>query len=167
MKEVDMSQAMKEGMRRLASGVCVVTATDVNGDPCAMTATSVTSLSDTPASLLVCVNKDTRLYEAMQQEGSVFCINLLNSSHEEISNRCAFGDPGKARFELGDWDFATPAAHLQSALACFVCRRDRLIDYGTHGILIGQINKVLVNEAENGEAVIDPLIYLNGGYYSL
>ena len=167
MKQVEVSQAMKEGMRRLASGVCVVTATDINGDPCAMTATSVTSLSDSPSSLLVCVNQDTRLYEAMQQQGSMFCINLLGSSHEEISNRCAFGDPGKARFEVGDWNFSSPAAYLESALACFFCSRDQLIDYGTHGILIGQIDKVLINEADEGEAVIDPLIYLNGGYYSL
>jgi flavin reductase (DIM6/NTAB) family NADH-FMN oxidoreductase RutF len=167
MKVVDIGQAMKEGMRRLASGVCVITASDANGEPCAMTATSVTSVSDSPASLLVCINEDTRVYEALQLPNSKFCINLLSAEHEEISNRCAFGDSGLSRFELGDWNMSATEPYLESALACFMCTRDEMIDYGTHGILIGRIDRVLVNETEGDIEKINPLVYLNGNYHTL
>ena len=96
MKSVEMGVAMKEGMRRLASGVSVITSVDAQGNPYAMTATSITSVSDSPASLLVCINKSTRMFEAIA-EGGQFCVNLLNHDQEAISNRCAITVRGAGR----------------------------------------------------------------------
>lgn len=162
MKSVEFDLAMREGMRRLASGVCVVTAKGKDGSPYAMTATSVTSLSDSPPSLLVCINKSARMFEAIDQ-GSDFCINLLAYGQDEISNRCASGDQGVARFDVGAWSMDKPLPYLSDGLAAFFCRQDRAIDYGTHRIVIGNIEEVLVNDDDS----INPLLYLNGGYHKL
>ncbi len=162
MKSVEMSVAMKEGMRRLASGVSVITSVDLKGNPYAMTATSVTSVSDSPASLLVCINKSTRMFEAIA-EGGQFCVNLLSHDQESISNRCASGDQGAGRFELGAWSSARSLPYLDGALAAFFCRQDQCIDYGTHRIVIGEIEEVLVADSDE----INPLVYLNGGYGKL
>ena len=159
MKSVDMGLAMKEGMRRLASGVSVVTAKDRDGNPFAMTATSVTSVSDSPASLLVCINKGTRMFEAVDQ-GSNFCVNLLDRGQEDISNRCASGDQGLDRFATGDWKEESGLKYLEGSLASFFCSQAQSHDFGTHRIVIGEITKVLIADDE----AIEPLVYLNGGY---
>ncbi|NIB41140.1 flavin reductase family protein [Pseudomaricurvus alkylphenolicus] len=162
MKNVDLAQAMREGMRRLASGVCVLSTRDTQQHPLAMTATSVTSVSDEPASLLVCVNKSARIHQAIT-EGADFCINLLHQSQQEVSNRCAGGDQGESRFEVGNWVLDEGLPYLSDGLAAFFCQQDKLVPYGTHTIVIGTINRVLVSEND----VIDPLMYLNGGYQLL
>lgn len=160
MTKQDAGQAMKEGMRRLASGVCVIASRNEAGEPCAMTATSVTSVSDTPASLLVCVNHDTQTYKFLTGTSEAsFSVNLLAIEQEDISNRCASGDPGPSRFDTGDWDMEAPVPVLNSGLASFLCYADKIIDYGTHGIVIARIEDVVVNNRN-----IDPLLYLDGGY---
>ncbi len=150
---------MKEGMRRLASGVCVITAKDTADNPYAMTATSVTSVSDQPASLLVCINNNTRMYKAIE-DGGDFCVNLLNHDQEEISNRCASGDQGSDRFQSGQWSALRELPYLDGGLAAFFCRQVQSVDFGTHRIVIGEIQEVLVAQDE----AINPLIYLNGEY---
>lgn len=159
MKTVEQAIAMKEGMRRLASGVSVIAAKDVAGNPYAMTATSVTSVSDSPASLLVCVNKDARMFEAIA-EGGCFSVSLLRQNQSEVSNRCASGDQGISRFEVGDWSEHNALPYLSGGLATFFCRQDKAVDYGTHRIVIGVIDEVMADI----EGAIDPLVYLNGGY---
>ncbi len=159
MKSVEMGDAMKEGMRRLASGVCVVSSRDSNGEIHAMTATSVTSVSDSPASLLVCVNKATRMYTALEQ-GADFCVNLLRRDQEAVSNRCSSGDQNDDRFDEGAWLRDQPVPYLDDALGVFFCRQAQAMEFGTHRIVVGEITGVMVAEGE----VIDPLVYLNGSY---
>ena len=55
-----LAQSLKLGMRRLASSVCIVTAANEQSEAQTMTVSSVTSVSAEPASLLVCVNRDSR-----------------------------------------------------------------------------------------------------------
>lgn len=160
MTQLEPGQAMKEGMRRLASGVSIVASRNASGEPCAMTATSVTSVSDSPASLLVCVHNDTQTYQILTASSQApFSVNLLAADQDDISNRCASGDPGPSRFDVGDWDLNAPVPLLNSGLASFECRVDKVIDYGTHGIVIGVIENVVINDRD-----IDPLVYLNGAY---
>jgi flavin reductase (DIM6/NTAB) family NADH-FMN oxidoreductase RutF len=161
MKQVELGEAMKEGMRRLASGVSVISCFDDDNQPCAMTATSITSLSDSPASLLVCINQQTLMYEALKgQSDKTFGVNLLAANHEDVSNTCAFGDQGASRMSVGQWNTNSEVPTLEDGLATFICQVDEWVDYGTHGIVIGRIDKVLVND----ERDIEPLLYLNGGY---
>lgn len=162
MQLVDPAAAMREGMRRLASGVCVVSSSDAEQNPFAMTATSVTSVSDAPASLLVCVNSSASIQQAINARGR-FCINLLHRGQEEISNVCSRDAEGASRLRVGNWDTSGELPFLRDCLAAFFCRTDHSMDYGTHRIFIGQIEAVQID----AEADIDPLVYLNGSYRSL
>lgn len=161
MQEIELGQAMKEGMRRLASGVAVIAARGADGYRTAMTATSVTSVSDKPASLLVCVNRATSLHTVLEK-GADFSVNVLASAQQDISNHCSRGDQGENRFSVGDWQASgeqeTP--YLNGSLVTFICRQSKTVTHGTHDIVIGEIERVLIAEA--GE--VDPLVYLNGGY---
>lgn len=152
---------MKRGMRRLPSGVSVISAKNDNGERFAMTASSVTSVSDAPASLLVCVNCDASLCDVLLQ-GAIFAVNVLGHNQQAVSIHCSVGAKGEARFEVGEWseDEGTPI--LADAEAAFICKVDKVVRYGTHHIVIGLIEHVLVSTDDP-----DPLVYHNGVYRHL
>ena len=125
-----------------------------------MTASSVTSVSDQPASLLACINRNARITPALTL-GQKFAINILSKNHQDISTLCATGDQGSKRF--GRWLLApdqTP--YLEDAEAVFECEVDLVQPYGTHNIVVGRI--IAVRVADSGPA---PLIYLDGNYRNL
>jgi flavin reductase (DIM6/NTAB) family NADH-FMN oxidoreductase RutF len=158
----NLAQAMRIGMRRLPSGVCVVSAQAQDGRRFAMTASSVTSVSDRPPSLLVCVNQQARICPILIP-GQRFAINILGRDHQAISVLCATGDQGEKRFNLGNWLLAPDATpYLQDAEAVFECEVDVVQPYGTHHIVVGRI--IAVRVASSGPA---PLIYLDGSYRNL
>ena len=162
MKVMQAGEAMRDGMRRLASGVSVLSTRDSDGRRYAMTASSVTSVSDNPASLLVCINQATSIHQALQC-GGPFCVNLLSRDQEAVSVRCASGDQGESRFEVGQWqdEPGSGVPYLLGAQAVFTCTQDQRYAYGTHDIVIGRITSVLVSDGP-----VDPLIYLDGRYLS-
>ena len=156
-------EAMKAGMRRLASGVTVITTLDDEGNRHAMTATSVTSLSDSPASLLICVNKSSSLFPVLKA-GAKFCVNVLSAGMDDISGHCAGKEKGEGRFTLGQWEaheeYKLP--YLKDAQAAFFCENDKIDEYGTHLICIGKIVEV-----KTASDTLEPLVFLNGKYHSL
>ena len=148
---------LRLGLRRLAKAVVVVTSRK-NGLRAAMAATAVSELSMAPPSLLICVNRNASLYP-MLATGANFCVNILHAGHSDISAACGGKAKGEARFDLGQWGSGPGGMpYLTDAQASFFCRNDRSIDYGTHGIMIGEVVEVFV------EGEVDPLIYVDGGY---
>ena len=160
---MSLAESLRVGMRRLASGVCVIT-TEVDGRRYAMTASSVTSLSDSPASLLVCVNK-TAAIQPYLKKYQPFAVNILGAGHESISNKCAQREAGDERFSIGLWerDEATQLPCLKDAQAVFLCEVDNDgYEYGTHQIVIGKLTRVMLPDIQ-----LDPLIYVDGAYSRL
>jgi flavin reductase (NADH) len=157
-----MKDALRLGMRRLAAGVCVIS-TKVDGQNFAMTASSVTSVSDEPASLLVCINKDTSMQPVLIM-GQVFVVNVLSQTQQNVSNICASRGDADERFSVGDWQQGhNDTPYLADAQASFFCRVDNdQYLYGTHQIVIGRLEKVMVSDEE-----VDPLIYINGAYAAI
>lgn len=155
----DLGLAMKMGMRRLVSGVSILTTQSNSGSDYAMTVSSVTSVSDAPPSLLVCIHQSTRIAPVITP-GALFAINVLNQVHSPVSTVCSTGDQGEHRFDFGNWIRRPGAApHLADAEAVFKCEVDVLYPYGTHNIVIGKIQEVLLSSAEP-----EPLAYLDGHY---
>jgi len=127
-----------------------------------MTASSVTSLSDNPASLLVCVNK-TAAIRPILKKGQAFTVNILGVEHQDISNQCASKNSGEDRFTIGSWDSHDNLPFLKDAQAVFFCHVDNEeYEYGTHQIVVGRLVKVIVPDT-----VVDPLIYSDGSYRRL
>lgn len=94
--------AFRAALRRLASTVAVVTAGE--GDAAmGMTATAVTSLSLEPASMIVCINRGTRLHRAVTESGA-FRVTWLEADQSSIA--VAFSTAGMSvedRFQVGGW----------------------------------------------------------------
>lgn len=148
----------KSGMRRLASGVSLVT-TLHNGERHGLIATSVCSVSTDPPSLLVCVNRAATSH-AMIYSAGCFCVNLLGSSDDETARR--FSEPRERhlRFQDRNWTaLLTGAPALVGALASFDCEIATAHRSGSHTIFVGN---VVATELWQDE--ISPLIYVDGRY---
>jgi flavin reductase (DIM6/NTAB) family NADH-FMN oxidoreductase RutF len=130
-------------MRELASGVAIVTCGE--GDRRAgCTATSLASLSLTPPSLIVCLDRTTSTLARLREVGA-FAVNLLAAHHAPLAARFAGRDgvKGAARFERGDWlSLVTGAPVLADALASIDCRVEDIVERHSHAIIIGVVQAV-------------------------
>jgi flavin reductase (DIM6/NTAB) family NADH-FMN oxidoreductase RutF len=159
----DLGAAFRQGMSHLASGVAVLCATDTECVRHAMTASSVTSVSDSPPSLLVCVNKSSKMNQVLSST-QPFVVNILARQHEQISNRCARPSEPHERFEIGNWvqDQASGLYYLADVPTVFFCEKALVVCFATHDIYIANITKILIAEK------IDPLlVYAKRGYHSV
>ncbi len=152
----DISARLRDGLRRLAKAVVVVT-TQHRSQRYAMAATAVSELSMDPPSLLICVNRTAGLHAPLAT-GAGFCLNILHSSQAAIAAACSGGLTGEQRFEHGAWANRNGLPCLEGAQANFLCRNERSIDHGTHTIFIGLVEEVLTSGRP------DPLVYVDGRY---
>ena len=143
-------------MRYLAASVSVVSAKDSNGKLYAMTASSVTSLTIEPPSILVCVNKNASIHAALQP-GSEMCINILSNAQQDISNLCSSKDSDMKRFDNDYWN-KDEAPFLKDAQSNIFVQVDEIVGYHSHSILISKVLSV-----KNAES-FNTLIYADGGY---
>lgn len=149
------------GMRRLAAGVSLITTVE-EGQRHGLVATSVTSLSGEPPSLLVCINRSTSSYEPITRSG-IFCVNLIAEGQDHVAAQFSSSKRRDERFGDGAWTtLATGAPVLEGALAAFDCRVDHSLDYGTHTIFIGLIESIWLYDAK-----VAPLLYVDGAFRTL
>jgi len=134
-------------MRQLASGVCLVTSG--SGDErSGLVATSVSSLSADPPMLLVCVDRASSSYRAVQSHGE-FVVSVLGADQREIADRFASGSglTGENRFREGRWGVLPGgASYLAGSVAVFDCEAVERIERHAHAIVIGHVRRVLVGD---------------------
>jgi len=153
----ELRAGFKGAMRRLASGVAVITANGANG-PLGLTATSITSMCAEPPTVLVCVNQSASIHGALAV-GQPICVNLLARDQQDVSG--AFGGklPPEERFGVGNWEpDHNGVSRLVDAQANISGTIDQLTPYGTHSIVIVRVEDVRLT------GPVSPLIYQDGGY---
>jgi len=143
-------------MRRYIYSVSIMSNKDNADNPNAITVSSVTSISMDPPSLLICINKSSRIHDTIEL-GSKFCINLLNSNQQNLSNICSDEEMYDQRFKDKNWNL-DDIPFLQNAQANIFCKVDKLTSYHTHTIVVG-----LVEEANYADE-ISTLTYVDGEY---
>lgn len=154
-----VTQLFRRAMRELTSGVSVITTGD-GDERIGLTATSVTSLAMTPASLLVCVQRSSSAIPQLRKDRG-FAVNLLAAEHQPIADHFAgrTGVRGAARFAIGDWQTGSMNVPiLGSALAAVECRIARIVDWHTHRVIFGEVTSVRFRDAG------DALLYRRGAY---
>ena len=143
-------------MRFLASSVSVISAKDSSGSLFAMTASSVTSLTMDPPSILVCVNNGATIHDALMK-GENLCINILQKTQQEISNICSSKELESTRFQNNFWD-TSDIPFIKDSQANIFCKVDETVSYHTHKIVIGS-----VIHSQSAET-FNTLMYADGGY---
>ena len=149
----------REAMSRIGAAVHVVTTAGVFGRAGA-TMTAVTSVSDTPPTVLVCINRNGRLNTVLRGNG-VFCVNTLVAGDEDLASIFA-GKGGldhEARFDHGAWgigSLGTPV--LAGARAALECRVSEVSEVGSHTVVFGRVERVHLGKARAA------LLYVDRGY---
>jgi flavin reductase (DIM6/NTAB) family NADH-FMN oxidoreductase RutF len=158
----EIGTAFRQAMRQLAGGVCAITVGE-GADRGGLVATSVTSLSVDPPTLLVCVNRGGASWPLIRRFGS-FGVNLLAHRHLPLARRFSGQDGarGVERYDSGEWgSAATGAPILADALVAVDCAVEELIERHSHGIVIGRVRAVTPVREE------EALVYLRGAYAPL
>ncbi|GBR52465.1 flavin mononucleotide reductase [Neokomagataea thailandica NBRC 106555] len=146
-------QLFREAMARLASAVTIITTDGENGRY-GFTASAVSSVTDTPPTLLVCINRQAKTHPKLVEHGK-FAVNLLSEGHEDLSNRFASSAvPMDERFEAGTWhrgEYNQPI--LDEALVSLECEISDMKDIGTHTVVFGKILSIKIH-SENTKSLI-------------
>ncbi len=161
MDQAEIQKNLRFAMRGFASAVSIVTGADDTGARYAMAATSVTSLSFDPPSMLMCINRDAS-FSPLIANGRDYCINIPHHAQLELANDCWAKPQGEERFGSAEWiqEPGQPPI-LKGAQAAIVCRIAQLVPYGTHDIVIGEVLAVHIS----GE--IDPILFMDGKYSAI
>lgn len=156
MEPID-ANIFRSAMARLASAVTLVT-TDGPAGRRGLVATAVTSITDSPPNLLVCVNKSTRS-NAMIKHNGVFSVNVLNRDQEYMVSAFSGGVDTDPFTDPLPWHrLETGAPVLHDALASLDCRLDQMINIGTHSLFIGQVVGARIGEHT------DALVYFDRAF---
>ena len=149
----------RAAMRELARGVSIVTF-GAGNDRTGFTATSVTSLSADPPTLLACIHRSSSSYDAVRRSLG-FAVNLLAADQEEHAEQFAgrSGLQGSDRYQGGPWrSLPSGVLCLANSIAAFDCEIEDLIERHTHAIVIGRVRHVLIGAGSGA------LVYWRGGY---
>jgi flavin reductase len=152
----------REAMSRIAAAVHVVT-TDGPGGRMGATVSAACSVTDDPPSILVCLNRTTRIHGAVLKN-RCFCLNTLSENHKDISDAFAGRDQldMPERFAKGSWTpLATGCPALDSARLSVDCEVCSVTEMGTHSIIVGTV--VDLRMTDPGKS----LLYVRRGYKSL
>ena len=150
----------REGMSLLPTAVNVITTKGSSGCH-GFTASAVCSVTDTPPTLLVCMNQTSRSH-AHFLENKTLSVNVLGTQHESISNAFASKLCSEERFEHGAWTtLATGAPILEDALVSFDCEIEDIQQVGTHSIFMCRV--VAIKQGESDES----LVYFNRSYHQV
>ena len=148
-----------DAMRRAATGVSVVT-TDGQAGRFGVTVSAVASVSADPPMLLVCINRRSPSWAAIQANG-VFTVNLLSEMQAHVADSFAGRAAAPFDFTCADWaddDMALPP-RLHGAVAAFHCRIAQAHDAGSHAVVIGHVVNAFAGAAA-------PLAYVAQNYAS-
>lgn len=152
----------RNAMSRYAGHVQLVT-TVFDGLRRGVTITAACSVSDDPATVLVCLNKNNAKNDIFLQSG-IFALNTLGSRHQAMAD--AFSGRAQLsvddRFAAGTFEtLVTGAPVLADALAAFDCRVVEVTRGATHNVIFGEV--VAVRFSEPGPA----LLYMHRDYHVL
>jgi flavin reductase len=147
------SAQFREAMSQLGAAVHVVTTAGLAGRA-GFTATAVCSVSDQPATLLVCLNRRSQVTPILDTN-RVLCVNTLRAGTDAIADvfagrtRCTMAE----RFESGSWgELSTGSPVLADAVVACDCRVIEIKSVATHNVVFAGV--VAVRLGRPGAALV-------------
>jgi flavin reductase len=148
----------RAGMSRLGAAVNIIT-TNGPGGRAGFTASAVCSVTDSPPTLLVCLNRSASVYEAFAIN-STLCVNTLSPGHVDLSRLFGGKTPVDERFAAASWTSnESGSLILDGAAVAFDCRVTKTADVGSHTVFFCEVVAIAHNEEADG------LIYFDHAYH--
>lgn len=137
----------RDAMANLPAAVNIVTTAGAAGR-CGITATALCSVSDSPPTLLFCINRNSSTIATFECNRDI-CVNVLPAGGDELARHFA-GMSGlcmEDRFGKAAWS-AGPGAppRLDAALVSLTGRIVEMTPVGTHVVLFAGITDVQVRD---------------------
>jgi flavin reductase (NADH)/flavin reductase/chlorophenol-4-monooxygenase component 1 len=153
------SLAFREALSKAVTAVTVVATNGTHGIA-GVTCSAVASVSDTPPTVLVCINRRSFANELIKANG-VLSVNWLGADQIAVSQLFAGagGVPMPERFTQHAWSpLATGAPCSRDAIVALDCQVAEALEVGTHSIFLGRV--VAATHVETGT----PLVYCRRTY---
>jgi flavin reductase (DIM6/NTAB) family NADH-FMN oxidoreductase RutF len=144
-------ELFRDAMSGLCSGVAVITARRDDGEPCGLVATSISSFSASPPSVLVSVDHSSRCHRALV-DGDTFGVHVLAAEQEPLAH--VFAGKGEDKFAGIEWEWDDGVARIEGTLSYLRCRRSALFELYDHSLLVGDVTGGSVTAGE-------PLVYMS------
>ena len=154
--------AFRSAMGRFVTGVTVVTARGRH--PHAMTANAVTSVSLDPPLLLVCLDQEARVHDAVLEDGR-FGVSVLGVDQLRISDwlatrgRPLVGQLSQVPVVIGT---VLGLPLVAGSLVRLESEVEAAHPAGDHTVVIGAVRGL-----DAGAGPADPLVWFGGGYRTL
>jgi flavin reductase (DIM6/NTAB) family NADH-FMN oxidoreductase RutF len=153
---IGIEASFRAALRRLVAGVTIVSVAVERRH--GVTATAFMPVSMAPPSIVVAINRDASIHDALRR-ASRFCVNILSTTQEDESR--IFSDPTarERRFMSPDWQSSEDGVpFLVGVQANIFCEHARILTFGTHSLFIATVYRVTSDTARAG------LLYMNGQY---
>ena len=157
---VDLT-GFRNAMALLGGAVSVIT-TDGPAGRFGFTASAVCSVTDSPPTLLVCMNRSSHANVHFKTNG-VLSVNVLTAEHQDISGIFANREmDAEQRFASAQWHtMESGAPMLNEVLVSFDCRIAQAHEVGSHTIFYCEILDLCMGASQEG------LVYFNRAYHRL
>ncbi|TBU75270.1 flavin reductase [Phytopseudomonas daroniae] len=157
---VDVS-GFRNAMARLGGAVSVIT-TDGPAGRFGFTASAVCSVTDSPPTLLVCMNRSSFSNTHFKANG-VLCVNVLAGTHQDVSGTFANRNLSmQERFSTTPWStLESGSPVMDEALVNFDCRIAQVHEVGSHSIFYCEVLTIKQGASDEG------LVYFNRAYHKL
>lgn len=147
-------QAFRDGMARLGAAVNIIT-TDGPAGRAGFTASAVCSVTDTPPTLLLCLNRSASVWSVFDINRQL-CVNTLAAGQEALSTLFGGKTPMAQRFQAAQWrEGVTGSPLLDGALVSFDCRISDITQVGTHDVLFCEVLALTFGNELHGLAWFD------------
>ncbi|WP_424406948.1 4-hydroxyphenylacetate 3-monooxygenase, reductase component [Pasteurella sp. PK-2025] len=154
-----IQQHFRDAMAKLAAGVNILT-TNGQAGKCGLTATAVCSVTDSPPTLMACINRESQM-NAVFKKNKRLCVNILHANQVDLAQHFA-GFRESCMDERFEWDiWHTPTdPHsppcLKEALANLSGNVVEVQEIGTHSVFLVELDQIQINafEAENAPSLV-------------
>ena len=158
-----VQQEFRNAMAKLAAAVNIIT-TNGEAGKCGITATAVCSITDSPPTLMVCINQNSEM-NAVFQQNKQLCVNILTAEQEELAKHFAgfMGSRMEERFEWDIWHAAQGSYDppmLKEAIANLKGNIVDIRNVGTHSLFLVELDHIHVQEGAG-------LVYFNRAFHRL
>ncbi|MGH8778521.1 4-hydroxyphenylacetate 3-monooxygenase, reductase component [Paraburkholderia sp.] len=152
----------RDAMARLAAAVNVIT-TDGPRGRCGITASAVCSVTDTPPTMLVCINQSSYVHDVLHDNRHV-CINVLGARSQALARLFAgmTGCTMDERFDGAAWKQGhLPVPVLADAIASLEGTLCETTTVGSHSVMFVRIEHISLRDEGDG------LIYFGRQFHRL
>lgn len=158
----DIKKIFRDAMAALGAGVNVITTNGIAGK-CGLTATAVVSITDTPPTMMVSINRNSATNETFKAN-SRMAVNILNANQQLVAEY--FGGMHQVTMEerFAAFDFIEGKGKLpilQGAIANLEGSIVATHEVGTHTLFILELDSMEMTN--NGDA----LVYFNRSFHQL